>query len=185
MSSVTAINERLNLVIPLDDNKGFVHCPPFSREAFAQCWRLLARTWSALETGNMSITASGAVAGFELRDQAQAIGEEGQEQHKALMAEIRRKSIYIGATENGFDPIPLASAIKKGLLEDEDIADIENALVFFIAASALLPKNRRNFVLELMKSLRAVESTSLDSTAYLVSLQKSKKKGITGEMAAA
>lgn len=177
------INERLNLVIPLENGKGFVHCPPLSRDAFALCWRLLARTWSSLESDDLGITAGAAVALMALKDVAEKGDETDRETCKTLMATIGRNASYVGLSEEGFDPVPLSTAIKRGLISDDDRAEVENALVFFIAASAILPKKRGSIILGLMSSLRAVVLSSLSATAYRDSLQKSTEAGNTGEMA--
>lgn len=180
MSSVT-INEALNLVVPLSDDRGHVHCPPLSRDAFEQCWKLFARTWSVLESDNMAISAAVAVSSLALKECAEDGDASTLEKYHAVMAEIRRNATFIGATSEGFTPVPLATAEKKGWITEDDRYDIENILVFFIAASALLPKRRKTLLLRFLTSLRDVETSSLTATQYLDSLRNSTKDDATGE----
>lgn len=178
------INEALNLVVPLDDDRGYVHCPPLSREAFSLCWKLFARTWSVLESDDMVITAGVAVASLALKESAEKGGPEDLEKYHSIMAEIRRHATFIGSTSEGFNPVPLSTAEKKGWLHEDERHDVENALVFFIVASALLPKKRKSLILRFLTSLRDVDISSLSATQYLDSLQNSTKDAPTGEMAA-
>ncbi|MDF7674743.1 hypothetical protein PT277_05325 [Acetobacteraceae bacterium ESL0709] len=179
------INERLNLVVPLESGKGYVHCPPLSRDAFALCWKLLARTWSSLESDELGITAGAAVAAFALKEQAEQAGPEGETTYTSLLADINRNATYIGVSDEGFDPIPLSSALKKGWLNEEERAEVENALIFFIVASALLPAKRKKFILDMLNLLRSVDMTSLDATAYKDSLPSLTTGKATGETEAA
>ncbi|MXV36817.1 MULTISPECIES: hypothetical protein [unclassified Saccharibacter] len=180
MSSVT-INEALNLVVPLSDDRGHVYCPPLSREAFEQCWKLFARTWSVLESDDLGITTGSAVAALALKECAESGAANDMEKYHAVMAEIRRNTTFIGATSEGFTPVPLATAEKKGWLQEDDRYDVENIIVFFTVASALLPKKRQGRILHFLTLLRDVEASSLTVTQYLDSLRNSTKDDATGE----
>lgn len=184
MSSVT-INEALNLVVPLSDDRGHVHCPPLSRDAFEQCWKLFARTWSVIENERLGITAGAAVAALALKDNAEQGDSHDMEKYHAVMAEIRRNATFIGATSEGFTPVPLATAEKKGWMHEEDRYDVENSLVFFTVASALLPTSRKAMTFHYLTLLRGGEASSLTATQYLDSLQNSTKDDATGETATA
>lgn len=185
MSTVT-INPALNLVVPLNDKRSFVHCPPMTREAFASCWSLLAKTWSRLEGDNLGITAGAAVAAFALADIARQDGPESEAAYRSFMAELRRNASYIGPMEeDGFGPVPLATALKKGWINDDDQDEIDNALVFFTLGSRLLPKERRSLIFALMSSLRGVDASSLSATEYAASKQNSTQDAPTGATAEA
>lgn len=188
MSTVT-INQALNLVIPLNDERSFVHCPPMTREAFASCWSLLAKTWSRLEGDNLCITAGAAVAAYALADIARQDDPESpgsDAAYRSFMAELRRNASYIGPMEeDGFGPVPLATALKKGWINDDDQDEIDNALVFFTLGSRLLSKERRSLIFSLMSSLRGVGASSLNATEYAASKQNSTQDAPTGATAEA
>lgn len=180
------LNETLNLVVPLGDGRGTVHCPPLSREAFSQCWSLLAKTWSRLEADNLGITAGGAVAAHALAEIAKQDGPDGEQLLRAFMADLRRHASYIGPMgDDGFGPVPLATALKKGWITEDEQDELENALVFFTLGSRLLPRNRKALVFRLMHSLRDVAASSLTATEYAASKQNSTQDAPTGATAAA
>lgn len=138
------INERLNLVVPLESGKGYVHCPPLSRDAFALCWKLLARTWSSLESDELGITAGAAVAAFALKEQAEQAGPEGETTYTSLLADINRNATYIGVSDEGFDPIPLSSALKKVGSMRKNVLKSRMPLFFYCRLCAASSKEKKS-----------------------------------------
>ncbi|QDH14155.1 hypothetical protein E3E12_08085 [Formicincola oecophyllae] len=177
------LDERLNLVLPLEGGRGFVHCQPLDRDVFRHNWRLFAETWSMMENDNLSITAAGAVAAMAMEERAQALGCE--EQHAAIMAEIGRTARLIAPGPEGYAPLPLATAEKRGLLPADEADEVRNALVFFTVSSAVQPRARQMRTFQLLCLCRAAESTSLGVTAFAASLPTSTEDVRSGVTAAA
>ncbi len=190
------INERLNLVIPIFGNDpptkdaegkeieappiAYVHSMPISREVFEANYLLLSKTFAAIHGEGLGRTAGPRVAALLLNDIArQAVGERGDAAaYKApLMNEIHRLSNVLLPGERGWETMPYEDAVRHHKLDDDDLAEVENAIVFFTAYSAMHRKRVLAEVLPGAVKLWGADVSSLNATEFAASLQTSTGAG--------
>jgi hypothetical protein len=133
------INRDLNLVIPVergDDIKLYVYSIPVATFVFERYYMVFARAFNRIYTDGLGIMSGPRVAAFILRDVAREMGAwdgpEGAE--RGLMAEMRRLTSVIVLDDKGWCPIPLHEAVARSFLDERDVSEVENALVFFTLA---------------------------------------------------
>lgn len=184
------IDAKLNLIVPIVDDEdkpvAYVHSMPIARETFERYFVVISKAFSAIYGEGLSFVAGPRVAALMLRKIAEDVGEwEGIEGVKdGLLGEVRRLSSYIGPTPDGWAPIPLEDAVHRGLLSADDLAEVENAIAFFIVASAMHKKTALRQTLDGATKLWGARVTSLNSTEFAVSLKTLIADGTTGETAA-
>lgn len=180
------INEKLNLVLPVvSDDKGVVvrgYHVPISREVFEASFRILAATKASLSSkGSYFLMDSGPrIATLTLRDEGRqdaaergdfdAKGNPGDGGAEALLLEIKRLTTIMAPTSNGWDFLPVDTAIQQGILDEDDWREAESAIVFFTAHSALAKKADRAGVTRATTSLLKASTTSLPPMEYANSL---------------
>jgi hypothetical protein len=182
------INRKLNFVIPIYDaeNKlyAYVHSTPLSEAAFESNVRIIAQTFSAIYAGGLGAAAGPRVAAMLIREIAQENAGEEPEARKAaldavnqsLFSEIWRLTNVITLGPTGWTTLPYEDAIHQNLIDDEDAGEVENALAFFIVASAMHKRSEVGFILNLASKLWSAQTSLLNSTEYAASLPK-----LTGE----
>lgn len=167
------INEALNLVIPLFDDEGnissYVHAVPFSRSTFEVNYKLLSTTFSSVYTQGLGAVFGPRVSLMILRD----IAKDRNIDPEPLLNEIKRLCTFIGPGSNGWEGMPLHTAIVQSKISEDDTAEVMNALVFFIAGSALLPKIQIPFILPDAMRIWGAATISLTSSAWIASLTTS------------
>src|ERR1017187_5798377 len=133
------IDKNLNLVIPVeraDGSVAHVFSTPIGRMVFEKYYMVIARTYNTIYNGGLGIMSGPRVAAMVLKEIAISIdawdGQEGVE--RGLMQEIRRLTTVLALGENGWEPLPIHEAIAKGILDEDDVSEVENALVFFTVA---------------------------------------------------
>jgi hypothetical protein len=175
------LNKKLNIVLPIE--RGHVHAVPISREIFNRYFITLSKTFSALYTENLSVTAGPRVAALLLKKVAQADGEwEGQDGvENGLMNEIIRLANVVLPTDQGWKSMPLYEAIRQNMLDEDEKAEVENSLVFFTCVSSMHKRTDLDVTLKMMVSLWGGQTTLLDSTEFANSLPTSTPDGSTGE----
>lgn len=178
------LSERLHLTIPLYDGAdkiiAWVHSAPISREVFEAHFDLVAQTFAAIHGDGLGIIAGPRVASMVLRNFAKKSGN--QESAMVLMNEIRRLSNVLMSTQVGWEMYPLQDAVDRKLIDADDLAEVENALVFFTVASAMHQKRMAKAILPGAASLWGAQISSLDCTAFAASLKTSTEAGNTGAM---
>lgn len=168
------INEKLNLVIPLERDCGaaYVHSTPISREVFASFYRVLKRTCDVItDNGSnlegMFITGP-AIALLALEDMA---GKDGwQAVQKGFINEIRRISSFLFIGNAGWETMPLADAISRNLIDTDELNEVESRIVFFTVILYLFSKAQQEFMIPSMIAICALRSTSSNSTDFAASL---------------
>lgn len=138
--------------MPIERDNGtlYVHSTPLGREVFERYFYILSKTFSAIfSPGGLGGMSGPRVAALMLKKLAQDIGAwEGPEGAEiGLMGEIRRLTTVLAPTKAGWEMIPLAEAIDKGIFDREDGDEAENAIVFFMLGSAMFHKRDREAVL--------------------------------------
>lgn len=179
------IDERLNLIIPIDYANGtaYAHAMPISREVFETHFFILSKTFAAIYAEGLNHIAGPRVAALLLKRIAIAAkiwdGPGGVEQ--SLMAEIRRLTSVILPSTSGWETVPYHEVVERGLISADDISEVENALTFFIVASAM---HRRKELLTILSGAARIwdaQISSLSITAFAASLPTSKEIANTGE----
>lgn len=181
------LNERLNLVIPLyrdgDDPYAWVHATPISREVFESNYLLLSKTFTAIHTEGLGEVAGPKVAALILRDigkQMAGAGGDGETVIRPLLNEIRRLSNVIVPGPNGWEMRPLQDAIVPKLLDEDDLHEVENGLVFFTVVSPMYPKQSRQDFLDGAARLWGARMLSSNSTEFRDSLRTSTETASSG-----
>jgi hypothetical protein len=169
------LNRNLNLVMTVESVRGPLHVfsMPLPRSIFEANFRLMARTFSSLYTDNFVAISGPKVAVLLLMEQANAL--EVKTEAEGLLNEMRRLTNVFAPTENGgdYEIITYYEARKKKLIDDEEAADIEGAICFFILVCRVASNYQRNSLLTGLSILWNVETTSLTLSEYQNFLQTS------------
>ena len=179
------ISKQLNLVIPVDYEKGgkiYVHSTPISRDIFEQYFLAISKTFSALYAHGLTAIAGPRISYLMLKKTAEELGVwEGQTGVKiGLLNEIFRLTNVSMPDEKGWKSLPLHTVIAKNLIDEDTIAEIEGQLVFFTCISTMHKKEEVPVFLEPI-GLWGSETTSLNSTEFTTSLQTSTATENSGE----
>jgi hypothetical protein len=176
------INRRLNLVLSIEGEKGrvHVHSVPISRSVFEDNWLVISRTLSATYMNKLGPVMGPRVAALALRDEAKEMGIwEGVQ--NSLLQEIKRLTNVIVPSERGWETLPYGEAIKRGWLDEDQVAEVENSLVYFTCASWMHPREQFITVMDGMRTLWGAQTTSSNVTEYQRSLPISMPVETTGE----
>jgi len=174
------INKALNLVIELPRDNGtkiYVHSTPISALVFDAYFLVIAKTFDTIYSEGMSQLSGVRVAARLMRKIARDLnvldGPSGVE--NGLFGEMRRLSLVIAPTKegSGWQQITIPEAIKIGLLDDEDVAEVENCLAFFTVLSSMHLKKDRGPILGSALPLWGARLESLNATDFLRSLTTS------------
>jgi len=180
------INRALNLVIPIDSEKGqlFVHSTPISREIFEQYFLVISKTFAAIFSEGLGAIAGTRVAYLMLKQVSENMGVwNGTSGVKAgLVNEIIRLSNVMMPSTKGWKSIPLHTAIEKEIIDKETLAEIEGELVFFTSVSMMNKRNQIASIMDTVNGLWGSQITSLDSMEYMSSLTTLTEVENTGEM---
>jgi hypothetical protein len=176
------LNKKLNIVLTfdIDENlQGYVHSAPLSREAFEQNYLVLSKTFTAIYSEGLGPVLGPRVAMLILKEQAIALGEgrNGSGGQKAwdavqssLVFEIYRLTNVVWPGPNGWETIPYVEAKRRELLDEDQTSEVENALVYFIVASALHLKAELPMALDGLKSMWGAQIISSNVTEFKISL---------------
>lgn len=181
------IDRKLNLVIPIEreDDLGplYVHAMPLSLPAFQRHALVIAKTFSAIYTQGLSFVAGPRVAAMLLKEIAEDLGrwdgEDGVEM--GLIFEMRRTAHLICPTPDGWQRLVLDDAVRRGLLDEEELSEIEGILIFFMVASAMHRGQEQTIALTGMARIWNAQLSSLGCTAFLNSLPTSTPADSSGE----
>jgi hypothetical protein len=172
MASIT-INRKLNLVIPIEEDgvvKAWIHSSPISREVFESNYLLLVRTLSDLYGNGVGPVMAVRVAKLGLRDTAKRINEE-QDISINIINEIHRLTMIIMPNTSGkWESLPYDVVKNRKLLDEDSLAEVENALVYFTVASAIHLKNELPTVYQGLYQIWNAQTISLNVTEYTNSL---------------
>lgn len=177
------INDNLNIVIPVrSDDKGptvYAYHTPISREVFAQNYRIIAATKSALESkGIHYLMGSGPrIASLALRDAGKedAEGRDGPSDGgvSSLLMEMARLTTILAPGPSGWAQIPIDAAIAQNTIDADDWQEAESALVFFTSFYALSRKTDQAGVAKATASALKGSITSLPAMEFIASLPTS------------
>lgn len=171
----------------------YAHSTPITRDLFERYFMVVAQSWALMMGGGrdvpgLGITAGPSCASLVLRHVAQrnnaweddpATGTPGV--RMGLVEELKRLTTVIVLADDGWKPVPLAIAAAQGFINEEDAMEVENAVVFFIVASAMLNRAARGPMVEAAASLWGASTSSLTSMELTTSLRTSTGIGNFGE----
>lgn len=185
------IDKRLNLIVPVYDDDGqnvvaYVHSTPLAAEFVDRHFLLLAQTFGQVFSQGLGRTSGPFVAMRLLRHIAQNTGQwenpdKSPGDAQLLINEIRRVTMVLVPGDNGWQQVPLQVAIERKFLNDEDRAEVENAIVFFIAGCATLPRSQRAEMLKPAAELWGAQLSSSTCTEFAAFLKTSTAAATIGE----
>ena len=180
------LNRKLNLVLSVDTDTGpiHIHSTPIGREVFEDNFLVISRAFTQVYTHGLGPVTGPRVAALLLRDEAKKLGVWERTQ-QSLMAEVYRLTNVVAPTENGWETFPFDVAKKRGLLDDDMAAEVENCIVYFICASSIHLRAELAVATEGLSTLWNARTTSSNVTEYMRSLQISTPTETTGEIATA
>lgn len=168
------IDKKLNFVIPIEYASGtvYAHSMPIQSETFDKYYMPLAATFTEIYRSGLGITAGPRVAALVLRDVSIARGVwDGPDGVEAgLVAEIRRLTNVALPGPNGWEQIPWVEAVAKGRVSVDDAKEVENAVTFFIVASAMHKRGEIQPVLDGAAKLWNARTSPQNITEFVASL---------------
>jgi hypothetical protein len=183
MAEVT-INKKLNLVLPVDIENGriWVHSMPISIEVFDSNWLLLTKTLSNLYANGIGPAMAPRVAMRMLKETAKEIDDK-IDISNPLIQEIYRLTNVLMPNPSGvgWRTVPYFEVKKQKFMDDQSQAEVDNAIAYFIVASAMHLKSELPMAYTGLKSIWNAQTTSLNITEYGNSLTTSTSEENTGE----
>ena len=185
MASVK-INRKLNLDVPVYRDDGtvlHVHASPIGREVFETYFEHFSRVFTLIYAGGHGITTGPRIAYLMLKkdaiDHGNWEGELGVK--RGLIEEIGRLTNVLAPGDRGWETIPFDQALKDGMIDDDDAAEIWNALVYFTLASVMHRKAELGPLLSAALDLWGAQPTSLNCMEFRDSLPISTPTDSSGE----
>jgi hypothetical protein len=183
MAPVT-INRRLNLVLPVETEKGkiWVHSVPISREVFESNYLLMTKTLSSIYSNGIGPSMAPRIAALMLRDTAKEM-DETADVSGPLIQEIYRLTNFLMPSSNGggWQTVSFSEVKMKKLVDEQILSEVENTIIYFIVASALHLKSELPMAYQGLKSTWNAQTTLLNVTEYGNSLQTVTPVESTGE----
>lgn len=181
------LNRKLNLVIPVETQPGvtiYVHSTPIGREVFETYYRSIARTFTELFSSGLARTGV-RVAKMMLQDVSREMGlwDGPKGVNAGLVGEIHRLTNVVHPNGAGWATTPFEDALRNRMFDEDDVSEIENALVFFTLASAMVKKTELGQILDGALSLWGARTELLDCTELRSSLLISTPPDASGERA--
>ena len=89
----------------------------------------------------------------------------------AFLAELERRTWILAPTDAGFDQVPAAIAVSRGIIDADEWAEALSGIVFFTVAWQMSRKADREWMAPLWASVLPGLTTSSSLLEYLASLQ--------------
>ena len=181
------LNRKLNFVVPVEITPGvtvYVHSTPIGREVFETYYRSIAKTFTELFSAGLARTGV-RVAKLMLQEVSRDMGlwDGPKGVNAGLVGEIHRLTNVVHPSGYGWVTTPFEDALREKMFDDDDVSEIENALVFFTLASAMVKKTELGQILDGALSLWGAYTESLDCMGLKGSLSTSTLPAATGERA--
>lgn len=180
-----ALDRKLTFVVPVETDAGeaLVRSTPVSAQFFRRHYLPMSKTFARLHGEGLGFTAAPRVAAMMLEEVEREIA--GIEPDDAappspIMNEIRRLTV---AEIPGQGLIPWAQVVSGKLMDERDVEEVENAVVFFILASSMY--HRKN-VEEMVGGAARLWNARLEfstTTGSQTSSQTSKEAASSGATA--
>jgi hypothetical protein len=192
------LDQKLNFIIPIynavtvkddvgqdqevEQVVGYIHSTPILNETFERYFLTISKTFAAIYGEGLGYMAAPRVTSILLKRAAQSIsdwdGPDGVQQ--GLLGEINRLSNYVSAGPGGWSAIPLETAIVRKMLSDDDVAEVTNAVAFFIVNSAMQRRTDLRVTLAGAARLWDARVSSSSCTEFVASLKTSTAAESTG-----
>ena len=175
--SVITINKQLNLVLSLPRGNTFiyVYSTPISREVFDANFMIISKVFTELYISGLGLSAAPRIAAKMLKkiatEEKSWDGPEGVQ--NTLMQEIFRLTNVFLPADKGWESIPLHTAIVQKQIDDDELEEVENTLVYFTVAYAMHRRQDREQIISASLKLWGGQLTSLNFTEYRSSLTTS------------
>ena len=179
------IDNNLNLILPIrEDENGTglawaVHTP-LSREAFESSFRILslARTEIFSRGAAHAFGTGPTISVLTLKEEGRRDGEQRNEPDpdkaaKSLLMEIRRLTMIVAPSPEGFRPVPVDSALSSGLIIPEEWEDAENSLIFFTLTFCLTKRTKWDMSKKATAELLGGQMSSSTPTEWAASCRTS------------
>jgi hypothetical protein len=176
------LNRKLNLVMDVETGDGIVHIHsvPIGRGVFEDNFLVISRAFTAVYTNGLGPVTGPRVAALLLKQEAQTLGVWERTQ-QSLMAEIYRLTNVVAPGPTGWESMPFDVAKKRGILDDDAAAEVENCIVYFTCASSIHLKAEMTVAVEGLKTLWDAQTTLLNVTEFTHSLPILTQEETTGE----
>lgn len=183
----TKLERDLSIVFTLESG-AVVYSKPVARAVFEKNYLQLAKVYSAIMEQSL-ITTGGSIAARMLRE----LQTQGLADADLFIGNIHQRTMiatYVEPAKDGvvgtYEQHMMADAIRKNLIDEDDVAEIENLLVFTTAASYLAgSKATAALVMNFVLGMRKAQRTSSTFTEFLNSLLTSMTEENSGANAAA
>jgi len=175
------ISKNLYLVMPLereDGTKLYIHHSPVRMAVFETYYNIFARAFTQIYMGGLM--SGPRISALTIKSIAEAEGTWktkpgdatiGVEQ--GLMGEIKRlTNVVMPTPEKGWQTIPFEDAVRRNLLDDEEQSEVLNATSFFTVGYRMYRKDQRKAILTGAAMFWDAQISSLDCSAFVVSLGK-------------
>jgi hypothetical protein len=173
------IDKKLNLIIPIESDddpalyRAYVHSTPVSSQVFDNYFLIIGQAWTSIFTEGLGIVGGTRVADKLLKkvaiDKGVWDGETGVQE--GFINEMHRLTNVFTTTGRGWEMIPWDDAVKKKMLSQDEISEIESALVFFTLASLMNRKKELMGVLGGAMTMWGARVEFLSCTEFLNSLR--------------
>ena len=166
------IDEELRLVLPVGE-KVFAYHTPINEEVFRANFRILAATKASLWGKGLAYAADVGpqIASLTLVDEGEQLArerlEEGDYGARSLLAELKRLTVILKPTADGWDTLPVDKA-----LDEAEWREIEARVVFFTCLYVLTPIADRTGVAEAVSGILRGRTTSSPISGMNAFLQK-------------
>lgn len=186
------IDRKLNLTLAVDGSKGkaFVHSMPLDRNVFNLYFLTITKTYAALADngGDYILRMGPRVARLMLQRVAEAdnawAGKDGVE--AGLLGAIRQATNALMPMDGGgWDYVPWEEVRTKGLMDPEDIEEVENAITFFTVCWLSMSRKEAPEFTEVWTGICGAGTTCssiMDCQNFLATLKPEEITGATGSL---
>jgi hypothetical protein len=170
--AVVSINKKLNLAIPFETETGkiWVHSVPLSREVFEAHYLVLTKTLSAVYTKGLGPAMAPRIASLMLRDTAKELEIEDQVQNQLIQEIYRLTNVIMPNPAGGWQTVPFGEVKMKKLVDEDIVSEAENAIIYFIVASAVHLKKELSMAYQGLTEIWNAQITSSNVTVFSNSL---------------
>lgn len=168
------INRRLHLVVPIERERGtfYAHATPIPTEEFQQFFLVMGKAFASIYSQGLGALAGPRVAAMLLKKAAEETNQL-EDVEQALLQDIRRLTNVLCPTATGWETLSFTDAVNNGILDAEDVSEVENAVVFFTLAWHMHKRAEREEIIASAAAIWSAQATYSDCTAFSASLPTS------------
>jgi hypothetical protein len=164
------VDKKLNLVVPCEQEGGeiiYFHSIPILKETFQRYSLVIAATFNKLLVNGLQ-SMGARIAAFTLQEVAEEMGKwEGTQGVKeGLLNEIDRLTNVLVMGANGWESVPVQTAIARGGIDEDDYEEAKQKIVFFILISAMARRDVAASFMVILENDWGMLTTPLNATAY-------------------